>query len=107
MPSATKSANKIELPMNQAGSLNGIISHLMKKHGGNVHAKGIVTTTSKSVDDDLWNALTNAANLTSNLRFFSKDEPGQWFCWDFREMRVRPTHYTICTACPIAAEKAD
>jgi hypothetical protein len=22
-------------------------------------------------------------------------EPGQWICWDFGEMRVRPTHYTI------------
>jgi hypothetical protein len=25
----------------------------------------------------------------------SKDAPGQWICWDFHEMRVRPTHYTI------------
>jgi hypothetical protein len=27
----------------------------------------------------------------------SKDEPGQWVCWDFREIRVHPTHYTIET----------
>jgi hypothetical protein len=25
----------------------------------------------------------------------AEDEPGQWVCWDFREMRVRPTRYTL------------
>jgi hypothetical protein len=30
----------------------------------------------------------------------SKDEPGQWICWDFREMRVRPTHYTMMARYP-------
>jgi hypothetical protein len=25
----------------------------------------------------------------------SKNEPGQWICWDFHELRFRPTHYTI------------
>jgi hypothetical protein len=25
----------------------------------------------------------------------SKDEPGQWICWDFGERLILPTHYTI------------
>jgi hypothetical protein len=34
--------------------------------------------------------------ISSDSYFDSKyDEPGQWICWDFRELRVRPTHYTI------------
>jgi hypothetical protein len=38
------------------------------------------------------------ADLTSVAFLLSKDEPGQWVCWDFREMRVRVTHYTITAA---------
>jgi hypothetical protein len=39
----------------------------------------------------------HVADLTSDSAFYSKDEPGEWLCWDFREMRVRPTHYTMRT----------
>jgi hypothetical protein len=39
----------------------------------------------------------NVAEITSSRYFCSKNEPGQWVCWDFREMRVRLTHYTICS----------
>jgi hypothetical protein len=79
--------------LEEAESVDGIISYLTLKHGGNVHEKGIVTITSKSVflDGDGW----NVADLTSGRRFVSNDEPGQWICWDFHEMRVRPTHYTV------------
>jgi hypothetical protein len=75
-------------------SLDGIISYLTKKHGGNVHNQGIVTITAKSIADNP-NRLTNAANLGDNARFASKDEKNQWVCWDFHGMRVRPTHYSI------------
>jgi hypothetical protein len=77
--------------------LKGIISSFTKKHGGNVHEKGIVTITSKSVNSRY--PPKNAADLTSDRWFNSKKEPGQWVRWDFREMRVRPTHYTIWTYC--------
>jgi hypothetical protein len=79
-------------------SLDGIISYLTRKHGGNVHDKGIVTLTSKSVidDDPTW-ALGNAADLASFPNFCSKNVPGQWVCWDFRETRIRPTYYTMNT----------
>jgi hypothetical protein len=88
-----------EICMNEDNSLDGIISYLTKKHGGNVHEKGIVTITSKSVrNDDPKYALKNVADLPFDSRFYSKNEPGQWLCWDFREMRVRPTHCTIGTA---------
>jgi regulator of replication initiation timing len=90
-----KLVKKIDFPLKEENSLEGIISYLTKKHGGNVHAKGIVTITSKSVDDDPKLAPKNVAELTSESGFMSKDEPGQWICWDFHEMRVRPTHYTI------------
>jgi hypothetical protein len=75
-PTPAKSLSKAEFPMTAPQSLEGIISYLTKKHG-NVHEKGIVTITHRE-----W--LLN-----------STDDRHQWVCWDFREMRVRPTHYTI------------
>jgi hypothetical protein len=93
--SPSKSHKGFEFPLKEAKSLDGIISYLTRKHAGNVHDKGIVTITSKSVRDDPGRALGNIADLTADSRFCSKDEPGQWVCWDFHEMRVRPTHYTI------------
>jgi hypothetical protein len=82
-------------PLDEAKSRDGIISYLTLKHGGNVHDKGIATISSKSVDDNPKYAVRNVADFTSRSYFHSKDEPGQWVCWDFHEMRVRPTHYTI------------
>jgi hypothetical protein len=76
---------------NWAKKLDGVISYLTKKHGGNVHENGIVTLTSKSISNDL----KNVADVTSNSYFESQNEPGQWVVWDFRGMRVRLTHYTV------------
>jgi hypothetical protein len=91
----------LEFPLKDARSLDGITSYLTRKHGGNVHDKGIVTITSKSVISDPNYAdarlgdLRNVADLTPRSWFWSKNEPGQWVCWDFHEMRLCPTHYTI------------
>jgi hypothetical protein len=94
--SAPEPPKEVEIPLREDESVHGIIWYLTRKHGGNVHEEGIVTITSKSVvDDDLMNALRNAAALVDDTGFQSKDEPGQWICWDFHKMRVRPTHYTI------------
>jgi hypothetical protein len=65
------------------------------KHGGNVHERGIVTITSKSVDEDPESALANVADLAARSLFISRDEPGQWICWDFGGMRIRLTLYTV------------
>jgi hypothetical protein len=60
----------------------------------NVHKKEIVTITSQSVcSDELAGA--NLADLTSLNIFLSENKPGQWICWDFREMRICPTHYAV------------
>jgi hypothetical protein len=75
-------------------ALDGIISYLTTKCGENVHEKGLVTITSKSRSP--WETpLSAVVDLLSGSCFFSEKEPRQWICWDFHEMRVRPTHYTI------------
>jgi hypothetical protein len=94
--SLSKSLKAAEFPLQEANSLDGIIFYLTRKHGGNVHENGIVTIPSKSVYKDKPSyAARNSADLTSESSFWSKNEPGQWVCWDFHEMRVRPTRYTI------------
>jgi hypothetical protein len=86
----------VEVKMKESGSLEGIISYLTTKHGGNVDEKGIVVITSKSVSDGSA-AVRNAVDLTSDSFFLSQDAPGQWICWDFGELRIRLTAYTIKT----------
>jgi hypothetical protein len=88
----------IEFMLQQPGSLDGIISHLTRKHDRNVHDKGIVTVTSKSVwrNGPLF-AVRNVVDFSSYMYFSSNDSPGQWICWDFHEKRIHLTHYTIKT----------
>jgi hypothetical protein len=85
---------KLNFPMREARSLDGIIAFVTNKHGGNVHETGIVTITAKSADDPEAGPKI-IADLTSDLDFCAKNEPGQWICWDFGDRRVRPTNYTI------------
>jgi hypothetical protein len=83
--------------MSESKSFNGIISYLTKKHGGNVQAKGIVKLTSKTPSDQLTelSALQNVADFATESAFQSNDDLDQWICWDFGEMRVLPTGYTM------------
>jgi hypothetical protein len=92
----SESLTAVEFPLQSPGSFDGIISYLTRKHRGNVHDKRIVTITSKSVFcDEPGYGPRQVADLTSQLHFQSKDKHGQWISWNFHEMRVRPTHYTI------------
>jgi hypothetical protein len=89
--------------LKEVSPLDGIISYLTRKYLGNVADMGIVTITSKSVGYDMEHGPVrnpgNVADLASCFSFGSQDEPGQWICWDFGKMRLRPTHYTIRTEC--------
>ena len=72
--------------------LDGIIAHLTRGCGGNVHKKGVVTVTASSV----WSGEPeNVVDLTSDSVFFTKDWPNSWIRYDFRERRVTPTSYSI------------
>jgi hypothetical protein len=80
-------------PMKAPESNDGIISYLAKKCGGNVHDQGVVSITSKSVDPRY--VLKDIADLDSHSGFCSRNETGQWVCWEFRAAIVRPTRYEI------------
>jgi hypothetical protein len=40
-------------------------------------------------------AAKNAADLQSTGYFHSTNRPNQWLCYDFKDWRVQPTHYSI------------
>jgi uncharacterized small protein (DUF1192 family) len=83
---------RVEVPLKESKPTDGILAFLGRKYG-DVLQKGIVNITSKSVA--LHYALAPLAVVGSSSSFESEDKPGQWVCWDFRGLRVRPTHYTI------------
>jgi hypothetical protein len=73
----------------------GIISYLTAKCDGNIHDRGVVEITASSV---FWTDYPrNTADLGTDSYFKSEDEPRQWICFDFKSLRIEPTHYTIRT----------
>jgi uncharacterized coiled-coil protein SlyX len=92
-PKPVKALRQCDIPIR---SLDGIIACLTEQCRGNVHEKGIVTITSKSVDGfDPSQVVQNVADLKGGSSFCSMDSSDQWVCWDFRERRVRLTYYTL------------
>jgi hypothetical protein len=87
------------VPFKQGAPLDGIIAFVSKKCGGNVHEKGVVEVIGKAHNAIPNNAAKKVADLQANTNFYSVDEPNQFICYDFRKLRVRPTHYTIRSAC--------
>jgi hypothetical protein len=102
---------KIDVP-------DGIIAHLTRECGGNVHDRHVVEVTSGSfeqeiyganrysgaLNDDLTLARKNAVDLEAGSSFSSAyrvaDIPhtmNNWVCCDFKERRFLPTHYAIRT----------
>jgi hypothetical protein len=102
---------------------DGIIAHLTREFGGNVHDHHVVEVTSRSFEKEtdganphLWAypnkpdwAVKNAADLETISCFLSpyhkKEEDirrtrNNWICYDFNKRRIVPTHYTIRTHGP-------
>jgi hypothetical protein len=98
-----------EFRPNPESGLEGIIACLTRKHGGNVHDKEIVIITAKPPSGFGFGQPQGfgfgstprhpkfLADLESRTGYCSRCEPGQWICWDFKDLRVFPTHYAIKT----------
>jgi hypothetical protein len=97
---------------------DGIIAHLTRECGGNVHDRHVVDVTSGSFEkeniganphsgaynNDPYCAAKNAADLETDSIFGSayryREEDithtrNNWICYDFKKRRIAPTHYTI------------
>jgi hypothetical protein len=84
--------NPIFSPKSES-SLEGIIAYLTAQRGGNVHDLGIVEIEASSRDSPLFEKYT--ADLRSPIYFQSNNKADQWLMYDFKNLRVKPTHYSI------------
>ena len=71
----------LEFVYNPAEPLDGIIAHLTRECGGNVHAKGVVKVTASGFLGD--HEPENTVDLKSHSYFRSADSPNSWICYDF------------------------
>jgi hypothetical protein len=84
-------------------SLDGVISYLTAKVGGNVHDKGAISVTASSASSPA----KIVVDLQNRASYFqSKNEPNSWICYDFKEMKIAPTCYSLVSA-PYAANWAN
>jgi hypothetical protein len=84
-----------QLNFDQSAPLKGIIDYLTGKHGGNVDETGVVKVNGIPLKRDPKFMPKNAAQLESDSWYFSANAPNQYLRYDFRKLRIRPTHYTI------------
>lgn len=72
----------------------GVIHKLTEEFGGNVSEKGVVNVTTSSCFYD--GHPINAVNLENVAQTFCSDnEPNSWLKYDFKNMKIRPTSYSI------------
>ena len=74
--------------------LEGVIAHLTRECGENVHDTGIVTVTASRVYDSDYDS-KNAVDLGTNSYYLSKNEKDAWICYDFKERRMISTIYSV------------
>ena len=82
--------------------LKGVIAYLTNRHGGNVHERGIVTVTGTACclppTDPKYHLdmVENLVDLTNMDRaFYSDDIPNSYFEYDFKDLRLSVTGYTV------------
>jgi hypothetical protein len=86
----------IEVPFSPSVPLDGIVAHLTKKCGGNVHDYDVVTVTESGMVSLAYPG-KNTVDLGSPSCFQSPNLANQWICYDFKNMRIKPTHYSVCS----------
>jgi hypothetical protein len=79
----------VSIPLQERDSLEGIIGYLTKECGGNVVDKGIVGV--------IGNPLCSPHYVVdvSKRSVLGRVVSDQSFCYDFKERRIIPTHYTL------------
>jgi hypothetical protein len=99
---------------------DGIIAHLTRERGGNVHDCGVVDVTCGSFEKETQGANPHSGAYDNQPKFAAKNAAdletpsifgsacrrsseeishtrNNWLCYDFKERRIVPTHYAIRT----------
>jgi hypothetical protein len=83
----------LSIPPGSAVSLDGIIAYLTRELGGNVSDLHIVEITGPAQSAS--QLAKYAATFDTAHYFHSENKPDRWICYDFKNRRVLPTHYSI------------
>jgi hypothetical protein len=78
--------------------LDGIISYLTRKYGGNVHDEGVVETTASSDGGSDFGAKRAVEPVSGGCQFLSDNVKNSWLCFDFKDMRVLLTDYSVLSS---------
>lgn len=70
--------------------LDGIIAHLTREYGGNVHEQGILKVTGNYLFHPKC-----VANLSTRERFLSDPVIDSWICYDFQCRQIIPASYSV------------
>ena len=81
-----------EFNYNSSNQFNGIISHLKRACGGNVHVKGVVNIKASS---NRWNECHQLVDYGTIGLWGSNDEPNSWVSFDFKEKKISLSSYTL------------
>jgi hypothetical protein len=79
----------------QNSKQNGIISYLTKRYGGHVIDRNIVSITASSIPNSQSYPLRHIADFSNQSYFLMKNEANSWICYDFKDMQIKVTHYSI------------
>ena len=86
---------RVSIQLVETDPLNGILTFLTQKCGGNVHKQGIVAVTASSYYSIRYP--TNIVDFDHEEYFYSKNEPNQWVQYEFKTGRVIVDYYTLKT----------
>jgi hypothetical protein len=90
-------------PFVSSSPLDGILSHLSRKYGGHVSDGEIISITASGIgsiiDTPEVNPLGNLASVGHGEVFYTRNAANSWICYDFKEMQISLTHYSIRTDC--------
>jgi hypothetical protein len=75
-------------------AFQGIITHLRQKHNGDLCDLGIIAVTASSEHIAHWVG-RNCIDHNSTKGFCSQSKADQWLQLDFKDSRIRVTHYSI------------
>jgi hypothetical protein len=97
IPSSSPRPCETDIPFFTSTPLSGVVRHLTKRFGGHVCDTGVVDITSTpEYHGNITLQARNLADLDATDHWFSStDIKNAWFCFDFKDRRVRVTHYSI------------
>ena len=84
----------VEIPL-QGVPFEGIIAYLTRRCKGSIVEQGIVGIAARDRISDMFHEKSLCQVIQDQAVYVSANEPGAWFCIDFKGRTVLATHYSV------------